>query len=139
MTARMSTGLRNFVLDSGLKTAFDADGRINIYTGSQPADADSAASGTLLATLSMSATGIGAAASGSSTWAAITSDTSVDATGTAGWGRIYKAADSPAGASTTLRRLDFAIPTEVDFDSEAFVATGVAAISSLVFSSANWA
>lgn len=139
MTVRMSTGLRNYVLDSGLKAAFDADGRINIYTGSQPADADTAASGTLLGTLSMAATGIGAASAGSSTWAAITSDTSADASGTAGWGRIYKAADSPAGASTTFRRMDFAIPTDVDFDNEVFVAGGTIAISSLVFSSANWA
>lgn len=138
MTARMNTALRNKVLDSGLKDAFDADGRINIYTGAQPADADSAPTGTLLGTLSMSATGIAAAAAGVSAWNAITSDTSADNSGTAGWFRVYKAADG-AGASSTLRRLDGAIPADLDFDNEVFVAGGTIAISALSYSSANWA
>jgi hypothetical protein len=134
----MSSGLVNFVLDSGLKTAFDSDGRINIYSGAQPANADAAATGTLLATLSMAATGIAAASSGVSAWAAITSDTNVDASATAGWFRVYKAADDPSGISTVFRRLDGAIPADLDFDSETFVAGGTAAISALSYSGVAW-
>ncbi len=51
MTLRYSTGYRNHVVDGGsYKSAFQ-NGRIEIYTGSQPATADTAASGTLLCTV----------------------------------------------------------------------------------------
>ena len=65
-------------------------GTIEIRTGAQPALTTTADSGTLLATLTLSATSFGAAANASSpegaiiTAAAITSDTSADATDTAG-------------------------------------------------------
>lgn len=65
---------------------------IDIRTGAQPADPDTAATGTLLATLTMSDPAFGAAADanpgGRITASAITSDTSADATGTAGYFRI---------------------------------------------------
>lgn len=49
MTLRFSQGLRNFLNEDGsMKRAF-AGGRLAIYSGSQPATADAAASGTLLA------------------------------------------------------------------------------------------
>ena len=51
MTLRLSTGLRNAVLDNGsIKDALQG-GKILIYTGVQPATADTAPSGTLLATI----------------------------------------------------------------------------------------
>lgn len=54
MALRLSTGLRNFILQHGsLKDALQ-NGRIEVYTGSQPASADSAVQGTLLATLTKS-------------------------------------------------------------------------------------
>lgn len=65
---------------------------IAIRDGSQPADPDSAESGTLLATLVCSDPMFGAATDadpgGLITASAITSDTSADATGTAGYFRI---------------------------------------------------
>jgi len=137
MTIRLSVGLRNVVLDAGLATAFDTTGRINIYTGAQPATAATAASGTLLGTLTLASDSVTAgASSGTMTFAAITSDTSADATGTAGWGRIYRTGDTAPGSAgnTTDRRLDFAVSTsgsDVNFDSVSFVAGGTIAISSL--------
>ena len=51
MPLRMSTGLRNFLASGGsLKQALSG-GRIEIYSGSQPANADSAVSGSLLVTI----------------------------------------------------------------------------------------
>ena len=52
MTARFSTGLRNFVASGGgsYKDALQG-GKIKIYTGSQPASADDAPTGTLLVTI----------------------------------------------------------------------------------------
>ena len=137
MTVRLSTGLRNKVLDSGFADAFDTTGRINIYTGSQPSNANDAASGTLLGTLTLASDAITSAAStGVLTFATITSDTSADNSGTAGWGRIYRTADTAPGsaAGTTDRRLDFAISTsgsDVNFDTVTFVAGGTIAITSL--------
>lgn len=65
---------------------------IDIRSGVQPADPDTVASGTLLATLTFSATAFGAATDanpgGRITANAITSDSSADATGTAGYFRI---------------------------------------------------
>jgi hypothetical protein len=61
---------------------------IRIYSGSQPADADTAASGTLLATLTGNAGGFGTTSSeGVLTASAVTSANAV-ATGTAGWFRV---------------------------------------------------
>lgn len=137
MTIRLSEGLRNVIIDSGLATAFDTTGRINIYTGSQPATAATAASGTLLGTLTLASDSVTAgASSGTMTFATITSDTSADASGTAGWGRIYRTSDTAPGSAgdSDDRRLDFAISTsgsDVNFDSVTFVAGGTIAISSL--------
>ena len=64
-------------------------GTIQIRSGTQPADADDAATGTLLATLTFSDPAFGAASSaGVATASAITQDSSADATGTASWARV---------------------------------------------------
>jgi hypothetical protein len=53
MALRFSKGLRNFLLEAGaLKNAF-ANSRILICTGAQPASADDAVAGTLLATITL--------------------------------------------------------------------------------------
>lgn len=65
---------------------------IDIRSGAQPADPDTAATGTLLATLTMSDPSFGAATDanpgGLITASAITDDSSADATNTAGYFRI---------------------------------------------------
>lgn len=54
MALRLSDGLRNFLNEGGsLKQAF-AGGKILLYTGSQPATANAAVTGTLLATYTLS-------------------------------------------------------------------------------------
>jgi len=66
-------------------------GKLRIYTGTQPATADDAIGAvTLLAELTMGATAFGAAVAGVATAAAITADSSADATGTAAWFRMWK-------------------------------------------------
>ncbi len=72
---------RNAELDA--LAALANSGYISIYSGSQPATPETAASGTLLAELRFNATAFGAAASGAITAGAITADSSADATGTA--------------------------------------------------------
>jgi len=67
------------------------NGRLRIYSGSVPANADAALGGaTLLAELTLNATSFGAASSGTITANAITADTSADNTGTAAFFRIFE-------------------------------------------------
>jgi hypothetical protein len=67
------------------------NGYFRIYSGTQPATADTALSGnTLLAELRYSATSAPAASAGVLTFSTLTSDTSADATGTAAFFRSLK-------------------------------------------------
>jgi hypothetical protein len=67
------------------------NGYLRLYSGTQPATADTALSGnTLLAELRFAATSAAAASAGVLTFSAITSDTSADATGTAAFYRALK-------------------------------------------------
>lgn len=75
-------------------------GTVEIYTGSQPADPNSAASGTLLCTITIPATAFGAASGGIISKSGSWSDTAV-ATGTAGWARFI--------SSDTLKTMDAAV------------------------------
>lgn len=74
-------------------------GTVKLYTGSAPATVDDAATGTLLGTLTLSDPAFGNAADinpgARATASAITSDTSADATGTAGY---FRALDSNGNA-----------------------------------------
>lgn len=66
-------------------------GYLRIYSGAQPATADTAIGAqVLLAELRFGATAFGAASAGVITANAITSDASADATGTAAWFRCLK-------------------------------------------------
>lgn len=91
MTTRVATSGRNAAVDAivDLLDAGAGAAYIEIRTGSQPATANTAATGTLLGTLTCSDPAFGAAASGTATASTITGDSSADATGTAGWFRAY--------------------------------------------------
>lgn len=66
-------------------------GYLRIYDGTQPATADTAiTTQTQLAELRFAASAFGSAVAGVATAAAITSDSSADATGTASWYRALK-------------------------------------------------
>src|SRR5579859_3164512 len=77
-------------------------GTVKIYTGSQPADCDTAVtSQTLLATLTLGATAFAAAASGSKTANAFTAG-SAGNTGTATWFRAFKSDGTTAVIDGTV-------------------------------------
>lgn len=119
MTVRLSTGLRtNLAGSTGFASTF-ANGVIEIYTGVQPASADSAVTGTLLGTVTLASGAFtpgsptngltfGAAADGSVSKSGTWSFNGV-AAGTAGWFRLKGNAVDAGGASTTLPRLDGSI------------------------------
>lgn len=121
MTTRLSTALRtNLAGDTGFAATF-ANGIIEVRTGTQPATADAAATGTLLGTITLNsgafvagtatngltfATAAGGAVSKSGVW----SFNGV-AAGTAGWFRLKGNALDNDALSTTLPRLDGSIAT----------------------------
>ena len=86
MTIGIAVARRNEALDA-IRNNADA-GILRIYTGARPATPETAASGTLLAELTMNATAFAAAAAGVLTANAITQDSSANNTGDAGWFRI---------------------------------------------------
>ena len=89
MVVRLSTAGRNAATDAvvDLIDAGAAAGKIEIRTGAQPATGETAASGTLLATVTLADPAFGASATGTATG---TDPAAVDpvATGTAGWFRV---------------------------------------------------
>jgi len=113
---RFSTGLRtNLAGSTGFASTF-ANGVIEIYTGTQPATADAAVTGTLLGTVTLgsgaftpgtSTNGLTfAAASGGSVSKSGTWSFNGIAEGTAGWFRFKGNAVDAGGVSTTLPRMD---------------------------------
>jgi hypothetical protein len=111
MALKASTGLRNYMLDDqSLKDAL-ALGKLYIYSGSAPVDADAVSTGNLLVTitvasgatgLSLGSASLGAIAKAAEVWSGVVSGAG---TQTAGYWRFAAAADSPDTASTTLKRL----------------------------------
>lgn len=118
MALKLSTGCAKKMLDTGsFRSVFNLC-KINIYSGAQPSSPDSAATGTLLCTVTVSGGGTGL------TWAATATANSIDkngaetwsgtilADGTAGWFRLYESGDAtPGNASTTVARVDGSIAT----------------------------
>lgn len=88
MPLRLSDSVRNAKVDAAVDTLdVGGAGTIKIYTGSQPATPATAASGTLLATITLPNPAFGSASGGSAT---LNDPASVNAvaSGTAGWARF---------------------------------------------------
>jgi hypothetical protein len=119
MSFRLSTGLRNKILDGGSGGGYKGSlnlGFIAILTGTQPTSPDDPATGTLLGTVSVNGAGTGltfdaAAAGVLSKAAAETWRFTGLAAGVAGWFRHYAPGDTITNTSTTAARLDGAIGT----------------------------
>ncbi|WP_350351866.1 hypothetical protein ABS642_00695 [Microbacterium sp. A8/3-1] len=91
MVTRLSNAARsgsaNGVVD--LLDGGPGPGTVQIRTGAQPASVGTAATGTLLGTLTLSDPAFADAVNGVATANPITGDTAADATGTAGWFRGF--------------------------------------------------
>lgn len=123
MATEIDTDVRNVALDA-IADEFDG-GTLKIYSGAQPASPNDAASGTLLATITLPTPAFGAAAAGSVAKNGTWQDTSADASGTAGWARLESAdgvhridADVGEGAGS------------ISLDDTAIVAGGTVTVSS---------
>ena len=127
MAFRLATDTRNKANDA-IVDDIDAGvgaGTIAIRTGAQPTNVGDADIGTLLGTLTFSDPAFGAAASGSSTASAISSDTSADASGTAGHFRIKDSSGNIHSDGTCGQGSG-----DLSFDNSSIVSGGTIAISS---------
>jgi len=102
-------------------------GTCGIRTGAPPANVAAADTGTLLGTCTFSDPAFGASAAGVATASAITSDTSADASGDAGYFRVY---DSDALAVFQGTAGEAGDTPDMTFDNKTIVAGGTIAISS---------
>ena len=130
---KISTAWRNAAcnamvdeLDSGTGA-----GTVAIRVGSPPTNVSDASSGNLLGTCTFSATAFGNAATGVATAAAITSDSSADNSGDAGYFRLYKGAAGDTSASAQGTAGNSGDTPDMTFDNKTIVAGGVIAISSM--------
>jgi hypothetical protein len=106
-------------------------GYLKMYTGSQPANANTALSGqTLLGTLPFSATAFGNAVAGVATANAITPDSSADASGTATWFRVLKS----DGTSVVFDGTVGTASCNINMNSNVISAGASIAVSSLTYS-----
>ena len=130
MTYRRATATRDSVAD--VEGDLLNSGTIQIRTGAQPATPNTAASGTLLGTLGFSATAFGAPSTGVVTAAAISSDTSADASGTVGHARLLD-----SGAAIHSDALCAQGSGDFNFDNGTIVAGGIIAVSSLTLTASQ--
>lgn len=124
MAYRRATATRNSVADT--EGDLLNGGTIQIRTGAQPTNVDDAAGGTLLGTLGFNATAFGAPSTGVVTAAAITSDTSADASGTAAHARLLT-----SGAAIHSDVTCGLGSGDINFNNNVIVAGGTIAISAL--------
>ena len=97
MGLRLATSARNNMAQV-IRDLLDADagaGKIEVYTGSQPTNPNTAATGTLLATFTLADPSFGAPATGVITLAGTPLTASGVAAGTAGW---FRASDNSGDA-----------------------------------------
>ncbi len=125
MAYRLSTAARNAACDA-LVDLIDSGGTgtIRIRTSTQPTNVGDADGGTLLGTLTFSATAFGSSSTGTATAAAITSDTNADASGTAGNFRIYNGSAAIHSDGTCALGSG-----DMSFDNNVIVAGGTIACS----------
>jgi len=129
VTLKSSTVARNAAADA--ICALADSGLVRIYTATRPANPQTAAAGTLLATLTLNATAFGAAVAGVATANAITSDSSADDTGTAAWFRVLQ-----SDGTTVLWDGDVTATGgggDITFSTVSFVAAAVIAMTSLSY------
>jgi hypothetical protein len=124
LTPRLAVARRNLALNAALDIG--TGGKIRIYDGTQPTDADTAlGSQVMLVELAMASTPFAAASGGSKAAGSITNGT-IAASGTASWGSILNSSD--------VRLFDFSVGTSganLNFDSVAFSSGATASISGL--------
>lgn len=101
MTLQFSVAVRNARLDA-VESTIGTSAVMKIATGTVPATCATADSGTVVATLSLPSDWLSNASSGAKAKSGTWQDTSADATGTAGYFRIYASDGTTCGMQGTV-------------------------------------
>jgi hypothetical protein len=131
MALSYTATLRNNQL-AQITTAVGTSGKIRIYSGARPANADAAITGTILAELPCSATFAPAPSGGVLTASAITQDSSADASGTASHFRLMTSANAAVMDGDVGQGSG-----DLSLNSTAITAGGTVAITSFVITAGN--
>jgi hypothetical protein len=127
MAFRIPTSVRNAACDAivDLLDAGAGAATIEVRSGSQPATANDAATGTLLATFTLADPAFGAASSGVANLASTPRTTTGAAAGTAGWFRakdssgntVFDGSVGTSGADMNLNTLTISVGVSVELTS----------------------
>lgn len=104
MTIQLSAAARNARLDA-IETTIGTSAILEIRTGSMPANVAAATTGTLLALASLPSDWMAAASGGTKAKAGTWQDTSANATGDAGYFRIFASDGTTCGLQGTVSAL----------------------------------
>lgn len=132
MALQLSVNVRNAILDA-IETTVGASAVMKIRTGAVPASCATADSGTVVATLTLPADWLAAAASGSKAKSGTWQDTSADATGTAAHFRIYES----TGVTCHLQGTVGTSGTDMVVDSVSFTAGQSFTVNTFSLTAAN--
>lgn len=134
MALQYSTAVRNARLDS-IEATIGASAVMKIRSGAVPANVGTADAGSVLATISLPADWMANASGGVKTMSGTWSDSSADATGTAGHFRIY------AADGTTVHMQGTVTATggggDMTVDSTSFTAGQVFTVTSFAITTGN--
>ena len=131
MALQYSIAVNNARLDA-IETTIGASAKLRIYTGSAPANAATAASGTLLVEMALPSDWMVAASSASKAKAGTWSGTA-SGTGVAGYFRIV----DNGGTNTGLQGTSGMSGTDLILDNSSIASTQVVTISGFTLNSAN--
>lgn len=120
MTIQFSIAVANAYLDQ-IETTIGTAPILKILTGSMPANCAAAETGTVLAQCTLPSDWLGAAASGVKSKSGTWEDTSANATGTAGYYRIYDSSGTTCHQQGTVTATGGG--GDMTVDSTAFTAT----------------
>lgn len=127
MTIQFSTAVRNARLDA-IETTISTSAIMEIRTGSMPANAAAARTGTVVATLSLPSDWLANASSGAKAKSGTWQDTSADAAGTAGYFTVYASDGTTVGIQGTVTATggggDMTVDNAVFAAAQAFTVTG---------------
>ena len=134
MAVQLSVAVRNARLDA-IETTIGTTAILRIRSGAQPATCATADSGTVLATMTLPADWMSAAAAGVKSLLGAWSDAGADATGTAGHYRVYDSAGTVCGIQGSVTATGGG--GDMTLDTVAVVITQVVTITSFALTDGN--
>lgn len=134
MAVQFSVPVRNARLDA-IETVVGTAPLLRVYSGSAPANCATAASGTLLASMTLPSDWMAAASGGSKALSGTWQDAAADASGTPGHFRIYDSTGTTCGLQGTVTLT--AGGGDLTFDSVTWTAGQVINITSFTLTDGN--